>query len=102
MQIKLHGYRIEIEDIENNLLRLTSIKSVVVVPIMKDGAIDSLTAFVVVDFKVESNLKASQKIRKELSEFLPLYMIPKKFIFVDSIPMTNNGKADRKKLMEDI
>lgn len=102
LQIKLHGYRIEIEDIENNLLKLPSIKSAVVVPVVKNGAVESLTAFVIVGFEVISNLKASQQIRKELSEFLPLYMIPKKFIFVNDIPMTNNGKANRKKLMEEL
>ena len=41
-------------------------------------------------------------LKKELAEFLPSYMVPKKIIFKDKIPMTNNGKVNRKKLMEEL
>lgn len=102
LQIKLHGYRIEIEDIENNFMKLDLIKNAVVVPIFKDGNVESLTAFVVPNFIVENKLRAQSLIRKKLLEFLPSYMIPKKFIFVDTIPMTTNGKINRKKLLEEI
>ena len=37
-------------------------------------------------------------IRNFLKEKLPEYMVPKKLVFVDSIPMTDNGKIDRKKM----
>lgn len=45
-QIKLNGYRIEIEDIENNLVRVSNIKNAAVVPVNKDGKIAYLTAFI--------------------------------------------------------
>ena len=102
LQIKLHGYRIELEDIENNLMKLKGVKNAVVIPVKKDGIIESLTAFVIPGFKVESSLKSMVALKKELAEFLPLYMIPKKIIFKDEIPMTNNGKVNRKKLMEEL
>ncbi|MBQ6143112.1 MAG: D-alanine--poly(phosphoribitol) ligase subunit DltA [Clostridia bacterium] len=102
LQIKLHGYRIELEDIENNLMKIKGIKNAVVIPVKKDGIIDSLTAFVAADYKIESSLKAAISLKKELSEFLPPYMVPKKIIFKDKIPMTNNGKVNRKKLMEEL
>ncbi len=102
LQVKLHGYRIEIEDIENNLLKLPGIQNAVVVPHIKDGETDSLSAFVVTDYTVENHLREAQSIRKKLSKWLPAYMLPKKFIFTDSIPMTGNGKADRKELMREI
>lgn len=98
LQIKLHGFRIEVEDVENNILKLDSIKKAVVVPVEKDGAVKSLTAFVIPAEKVENAFEKSQEIRRELARFVPDYMIPKKFIFVDAVPMTNNGKADRKAL----
>lgn len=101
-QIKLHGYRIEIEDVENNLLKLPIIKNAAVVPVEKSGIVNSLTAFVVADFEIKSNLKVSIKIKEELQEFLPAYMIPKKFIFMESLPMTNRGKVDRRKLREEL
>lgn len=102
LQIKLHGYRIELEDIESNLMKLKSVKNAVVIPVKKDGIIDSLTAFVIPNFKVESSLKSMINLKKELSEFLPSYMVPKKIVFKDEIPMTNNGKVNRKKLMEEL
>lgn len=98
LQIKLHGFRIEVEDVENNILKLDNIKKAVVVPVVKESAVKSLTAFVIPAEKVENAFEKTQEIRKELARFVPDYMIPKKFIFVDSIPMTNNGKADRKAL----
>ena len=101
-QIKLHGYRIEIEDIENNLLKVSNIKNAVVIPSHKDNEMVSLTAFIVVDFEVISALKSSLKIKNELKKLVPNYMIPKKFVFVKTLPMTNRGKVDRKKLMEEI
>lgn len=91
LQIKLHGYRIEIEDIENNILKLPGVRQAVVVPNMRKGAVKSLTGFVAADDE-------SRDLRQELTAFLPGYMIPKKIVFLDKIPMTSNGKADRKLL----
>lgn len=99
-QVKLHGYRIEIEDIENNFLKLPMIRNATVVTIEKDGIVNSLTAFVLVDFEIESNLKVSIKIKKELQEFLLSYMIPKKFVFKNALPMASRGKIDRRKPRE--
>lgn len=91
LQIKLHGYRIEIEDIENNIVKLPGVRQAVVVPNIRKGAVKSLTGFVVADDE-------NRDIKEELSAFLPSYMIPKKIVFLEKIPMTNNGKADRKQL----
>lgn len=91
LQIKLHGYRIEIEDIENNIVKLPGVRQAVVVPNVRKGAVKSLTGFVVADDE-------NRDIKEELSAFLPSYMIPKKIVFLEKIPMTNNGKADRKQL----
>ena len=113
LQIKLHGYRIELMDIENNLERLPEVSKAVVVPNMKDGRAVSLTAFVSLSEEAGSspcdaapeNRKAAERkmaggLRKALMQYLPEYMIPRKIIFLTSLPMTMNGKADRKKLKE--
>ncbi len=97
-QIKLHGYRIEIEDIENNLVKVKGVEKAVVLPNMEDNKVKSLTAFVVYKESRESDFQASQEIKSQLKAFVPEYMIPKKIKFVDSIPMTMNGKADRRAL----
>jgi D-alanine--poly(phosphoribitol) ligase subunit 1 len=95
LQIKLHGYRIEIEDIEKNILKLQGVDNAVVVPVLEGGKVKSLTA-VISGRGEQSTFEAAREIKTKLKAFLPDYMVPKKIIFVDRIPMTINGKADRK------
>lgn len=107
LQIKLHGYRIELGDIESNLTFIEGISQACVVPRRVDGKIRNLVAFVVeasdanAPGKTYDSSTAFQKrkeIRDKLKCQLPDYMVPKKIVFVDSLPMTINGKVDRKKL----
>ena len=100
LQVKLHGYRIEIEDVENNLMKVDGIKKVAVVPKVKNDKVNSLTAFVIYEEEVVDRFATIQKIKKEMKEFVPEYMVPKKIVFLDEIPMTVNGKANRRKLLE--
>ena len=100
-QIKLHGYRIEIGDIENNLHALADVRDAVVIPVLKNNQADYLAAFVVLKERTDkSDFDMTRKLKRELNGRLPDYMIPRKFIFVEQFPMTNNGKADRRKLSE--
>jgi D-alanine--poly(phosphoribitol) ligase subunit 1 len=101
LQIKLHGYRIEIEDIENNLMKVKDVVQVAVVPKYKDGKVNSLVAFVVYNSE-NCDFETGMKIKNELKKFVPEYMVPKKIVFMDSLPRTNNGKIDRKKLGEQL
>ncbi|MCB6607649.1 D-alanine--poly(phosphoribitol) ligase subunit DltA [[Clostridium] symbiosum] len=98
LQIKLHGYRIEIEDIESNIMKLSGVEKAALLPVYKDGQVRSLTAFVVAKDKIEDSFSAAQKLRIELKSYIPDYMIPKKIVFLEKLPMTNNGKVDRKAL----
>ena len=98
LQVKLNGYRIEIEDIENNMLRLSQISHAVVVPNMKEGKVKSLTAFVTGELNGKTPQEFGREVKKNLKEILPVYMIPKKVKYIEEIPMNNNGKADRKYL----
>lgn len=102
-QIKLNGYRIEIEDIENNLRKLSNISNAVVLPVYKNEKIAFLKA--VVSLKVKNdlgNMKNSIAIKKELGQFLPEYMIPRSIVVMDQLPMNTNGKLDRKKIAEEV
>lgn len=98
VQIKLHGYRMEIEDIENNLLKIEEVERAVVVPVYKDGKVKNLKAVVKINDTMEKNFQTTQRLKERLKEYIPEYMVPKKFIYVDSFPMTTNGKIDRKEL----
>lgn len=98
LQIKLNGYRIEIEDIEQNITRLEDISHAVVVPNIKEGKVKSLTAFVTGNQKPESSFKFSKEMKERLKAYLPAYMIPKKIVHMENLPMNHNGKVDRKQL----
>lgn len=91
-QIKYKGYRIELYDIENNILNIDGVKEAVVVPIRNFNEVKMLKAYVVSDKLKEEDIK------KILKEKIPSYMIPKKIIIIEKIPINNNGKYDRKKL----
>lgn len=95
-QVKLHGYRIELEDIESNLLKVSGIVQAVVLPKYRDGKVTSLVAGVVSSVEPVDDRQAAQRIKDELKAVLPEYMIPKKIKFLPDIPRTNNGKIDRK------
>ena len=100
-QIKLHGYRIELGDIESHVRALPTIADAVVLVVEKGGKPDSLAAFVVFRERGEgSDFDISLQLKKKLADRLPNYMVPRKFHFLEAFPMTTNGKADRRKLAE--
>ena len=102
-QIKLNGYRIELGDVEANLLALASVRDAVVIPVIKNSAPQSLAAFVVLSGRTEaSHFELTQALRRQLGERLPVYMLPRKFVFRDAFPLTANGKVDRARLAESL
>ena len=102
-QIKLSGYRIELGDVEANLRTLPGVRDAVVIPVIKSGAAQSLTAFVTLATRNEtSDFKLTHDLRSQLGKRLPAYMLPRKFIFLDAFPMTANGKVDRSTLAKSL
>lgn len=102
-QIKLNGYRIELEDIENNFRKVDIIKNAIVFPIFKEGKIQYLASAVVLNKNIEEKeFKIVMMIKNELKNFLPEYMIPRRIVIKESLPMTTNGKVNRKILMEEM
>jgi D-alanine--poly(phosphoribitol) ligase subunit 1 len=102
-QIKLSGYRIELGDVEANLLALPAVREAVVTPVIKNGAAQSLAAFVVLSSQTEtSHFQLTQSLRQQLADRLPVYMLPRKFVFRDAFPLTANGKVDRAQLAQSL
>jgi D-alanine--poly(phosphoribitol) ligase subunit 1 len=102
-QIKLSGYRIELGDVEANLRAMAIVRDAVVIPVIKDGTVPSLAAFVVLAARDDaSHFNLSHGIRAQLSERLPAYMLPRKFVFLDAFPITANGKIDRASLAKSL
>lgn len=101
-QIKLNGFRIEIEDIENNLRKVSNVENCVVLPIFKEEKISHLASFVTLkEDNGLSSLKNSIIIKDELKKYIPSYMIPRNIKVIKEFPINTNGKIDRKKLMEE-
>ncbi|KOR14089.1 alanine-phosphoribitol ligase [Staphylococcus carnosus] len=101
-QIKMNGYRMELEEIETILRQSSWVREAVVVPIYKNGRVTQLIGAVVPTENVEDSAKLSHEIKADLKSSLPEYMIPRKFVWMDQLPLTSNGKIDRKKIAEEL
>lgn len=88
-QLKIHGFRIEPDEIIQVLLQSGLARQAAVVPKARAGGEKQLVAYVVPAEGFDSNA-----IRAFLSASLPAYMVPGLFISVDTIPLTSNGKVD--------
>jgi D-alanine--poly(phosphoribitol) ligase subunit 1 len=100
-QIKLHGYRMELEEIEYHIANCRYVKSAAVIPIYQNEKVEYLLAAIIPEsHEFEKEYQLTSAIKKELSQVLPAYMIPRKFSYYEELPMTANGKMDRKKFRE--
>ena len=106
-QVKVRGFRIELGEIENQLLTHRVIENAVVLSREDDGGDKHLCAYIVIDpakgppvGKGESDKQSTgtAEFRDYLSRRLPEYMVPSYFIQIEKIPLTANGKIDRKSL----
>ncbi|WP_038911491.1 non-ribosomal peptide synthetase [Dickeya dadantii] len=95
-QIKLSGYRIELGEIESRIAALEHIKDATVIGITPDGGEARLVAYVVPEATCGNGALAQW--REVLATQLPSYMIPAAFVVMESLPLTANGKIDRKAL----
>ena len=92
-QVKLHGFRIELKEIENSILENSCVDDTVVLIQTLSNGKQILVAYIINKNK-DINI---QDVYSNLREKLPYYMVPK-IIVLDSFPLTPNGKLDRKKL----
>lgn len=94
-QVKVRGFRIELGEIENALARYKNIKQAVV--IVDEDHLDEkrLSAFFI---PVQQGSITSDMLLNYLHHVLPNYMIPSRFIELEHLPLTLNGKIDRKAL----
>jgi amino acid adenylation domain-containing protein len=92
-QVKLRGFRIELGEIEAVLGRHPAVSESVVVALDDVGDIKRLVAYVVSRFE-----SSTEELKSFLGEHLPDYMIPAAFVMLDELPLTINGKVDRRAL----
>ncbi|MCP1638377.1 D-alanine--poly(phosphoribitol) ligase subunit 1 [Streptococcus gallinaceus] len=106
-QIKFNGYRIELEDVSQNLNKSQYIKSAVAVPrYNKDHKVQNLLAYVLLKEGVaeqfDRELDITKAIKEDLKDIMMDYMMPSKFFYREELPLTPNGKIDIKGLMAEV
>jgi non-ribosomal peptide synthetase component F len=96
-QVKVNGFRIELQEVEAALVGLVAVRQACVV--LGHDAVGGkrLVAFLVVD---AASTTTPREVRAALTEVLPAHMVPNRFVFVDRFPLTHNGKVDRARLLD--
>lgn len=91
-QVKIRGFRIEIGEIENALLKVPGIRDSAVI-VVGTGERRQLAAF------CTGAEHCADRLAAALGEILPGYMVPRRFHHLPELPLTGNGKTDRKALV---
>ena len=92
-QVKIRGFRIELGEIENQLLQIEEIREAIVIDREDKQGNKYLCAYIICDKHIPV-----AELREGLSRKLPDYMIPAYFMEIEKMPLTPNGKVDRKAL----
>ncbi|WP_461215416.1 D-alanine--poly(phosphoribitol) ligase subunit DltA [Lacticaseibacillus sp. GG6-2] len=101
-QIKLNGYRIELEEVNHYLNAEPLIAQGVAVPkYNRNHQVSQLLAYVVpATNEFADELSLTKALRQRLQESMMSYMIPQRFVYRDSLPLTANGKVAVRNLIE--
>ncbi len=91
-QVQLRGFRIELGEIEAVIARYPSVEKCVV--LAREVGVDmQLVAYLIM-----SGAFVQEEIAAQIQAYLPAYMMPSAFVVLDELPLTHNGKIDRKAL----
>ncbi|WP_278973153.1 non-ribosomal peptide synthetase, partial [Planktothrix agardhii] len=102
-QVKIRGFRIELGEIETVLSQHSAVKTAIVIAREDETEQKRLVAYVVpqaegISNPQEQSLLAVTELRQFLKAQLPEYMVPSAFVILESLPLTSNGKVDRRAL----
>jgi amino acid adenylation domain-containing protein len=98
-QVKIHGHRIELSEIEVNLEMLKGVRSATAVVVECQSEHKWIVAFAVAKSDAEHALEPNE-LKRALEMKLPNYMIPSHIVILDTLPLSINGKIDRLRLIE--
>jgi amino acid adenylation domain-containing protein len=96
-QVKIRGFRIELGDIEAQIARHSQVKETVVLA-RQDGSSDKRLVAYVVPKEFGAEVPSTEALRKHVKEVLPEYMVPSAVVLLERLPLTANGKIDRRAL----
>ncbi|MGF1480501.1 MAG: amino acid adenylation domain-containing protein [Cyanophyceae cyanobacterium] len=98
LQVKLHGFRLELGEIEAHLGRHPDLQQAVVQLRKNDSNHPQLVAYIVPTEGNGEQATSTSALREFLQQFLPTYAIPNHFVFLSTLPLTPNGKVNRQTL----
>lgn len=105
-QIKFNGYRIELEEINFYLTKNELVRYGVAAPLYnKDHTVKQIVAEIELNKGVRrkySDGELTKKIREELKKNVMPYMLPQRFIYRESLPISQNGKVDIKAVIKEV
>jgi amino acid adenylation domain-containing protein len=96
-QVKVRGYRIETGEVESALVAQAGVREAVVLLREAEGGEPELAAYVVP--AVGARVPGAAELREAVRNRLPEYMVPAAYAAIDAVPMTANGKVDRRALL---
>lgn len=99
-QVKLHGFRIELGDINAQLLKIELVTEVATVPLRRNGEVKRIISFVILKTEPKNKIIVMEKMMEKLKSTLPSYMIPSEIVILQKFPYSNNHKIDKMKLLE--
>ena len=94
-QVKVRGLRIELGEVEAVLRRHSSVAEAVVVAGEGASGFDQLVAYIVPQ---PEHSATGSELRQFMKQTLPAYMVPGAFVILETLPLTSNGKVDRRSL----
>jgi len=102
-QIKFNGFRIELQDIEANLLLLPEVEKAVVLPkVNEQHKTTGLIAVLVAPHGEQADREFTKALKADLAPLIMDYMMPTRFVYVSDFPLNQNGKIDRKALAAEV
>ena len=100
-QVKMRGYRIELEEIEHALIQLVYVRQAIVLAREDKPGNQKLVAYIVPSDKLkDTEQRQIQSWKDELKKKIPGFMVPAEFVVMSEFPLTTSGKIDRKQLPE--
>jgi|GEM_PF-3169576 len=97
-QVKIRGYRIELGEVVKAIQNESLVKNVAVLPQTLPNGENILVGYVVLNGTEQEDTSAL--LKTNISNKLPIYMVPSRFIYLDELPLLPNGKLDRNQLFQ--
>ncbi|HRG53492.1 MAG TPA: AMP-binding protein [Bacteroidia bacterium] len=99
-QIKMHGYRIELNEIANIICKHNLVKDAVAVPLKRGNEVKKIIAFIILKDQIQEKDEFKKQLSPFLEKLLPYYMIPGDIMLMNDFIYSSSHKIDKNKLID--